>query len=255
MTDWQAILEATGHRPYPLPTGRRLTMTMSWHDLLFAHWRVDVARLRRLIPSSLELDLWNGEAWLGVVPFYMSQVGLPSLNHVPWMSAFEELNVRTYVKHGSKPGVFFFSLDAANWLAVLGARAGFRLPYFWAHMSRRNEGTEGAVHYSSQRLIGPHASFEARYGPTGAVYRAPAGSLDHWLTERYCLYTADRRGRAYRSDIHHEPWPLQAAEARLTRQEMTEWLGFELTGQPSLLHFARRLDVLAWPLEPAARNP
>jgi len=227
-------------------------MTMSWHDVLFAHWRVDVARLRSLVPASIELDLWNGEAWLGVVPFYMTQVGVPALNHVPWISAFEELNVRTYVKYGSKPGVFFFSLDAANWLAVLGARAGFRLPYFWARMScRRNE---GEVHYSSQRLLGHRARFEARYAPTGHPQRARAGSLEHWLTERYCLYTANRHGRAYRSDIHHEPWPLQAAEATLTTIEMTGSLGLELSEQP-LLHFARRQDVLAWPLQPAARNP
>jgi uncharacterized protein len=222
---------------------------MSWHDLLFAHYRVDPTALRAAVPRSLELDLWRGEAWLGVVPFYMSNVGLPSVHRVPWLSAFEELNVRTYVRHRGKSGVYFFSLDAANWAAVLGARAGFRLPYFWARMRRGRQGSD--VLFYSRRLLGPPARFEARYGPGGAVFRAQAGSLEHWLTERYCLFTVGRQGEPYRADIHHRPWPLQAGHGAITTLDISLSRGLTIEGQQPLLHFARRNDVLAWPLRPA----
>jgi uncharacterized protein YqjF (DUF2071 family) len=225
---------------------------MSWHDLLFAHYRVNRTALREAVPRSLELDLWEGEAWLGVVPFYMSNVGLPCAHRVPWLSAFEELNIRTYVRHGGKSGVYFFSLDAANWAAVLGARAGFRLPYFWALMQRVRQGSD--VLYHSRRLLGPPARFEARYGPAGEARRAEPGSLEHWLTERYCLFTVGSQGEPYRADIHHRPWPLQSGQARITTLDMTLPRGVAVEGQQPLLHFARRNDVLAWPLQPAARG-
>lgn len=248
MSRWSELLAETRHRPYPLPGGR-VYGTMCWHDLLFAHYRVDVAALRAVVPAALELDLHRGDAWLGVVPFYMSHVGLPHCNRVPGLSAFEELNVRTYVKVAGRAGVYFFSLDAACWPAVLGARAGFRLPYFWADMQLRRSGA--AIHFESRRRIGPPASFEAHYRPTSEVRCSEAGSLEHWLTERYCLYTLDGSGAALRCDIHHLPWPLQSAEASLERLDMTRAIGLQLQGKP-LLHFARRLDVLAWPLSPGA---
>jgi uncharacterized protein YqjF (DUF2071 family) len=247
-TDWNAVLADTSHRPYPLPRGR-LKGTMSWHDLLFAHYRVDPTALRAAVPRSLELDLWQGEAWLGVVPFYMSNVGLPSAHRMPWLSAFEELNVRTYVRHRGKSGVYFFSLDAANWAAVLGARAGFRLPYFWARMRRIRQGSEVLFH--SRRLLGPPARFEARYGPAGAVFRSQVGTLEHWLTERYCLFTVGRQGEPYRADIHHQPWALQAGHGVITTLDIPSSRALALEGQRPLLHFARRNDVMAWPLRHA----
>jgi uncharacterized protein YqjF (DUF2071 family) len=144
--------------------------------------------------------------------------------------------------------VFFLSLDAANWAAVLAARAGFLLPYFWARMRCQRRGQE--VLYRSQRLVGPLARFEAHYAPTGEPQRSAPGSFEHWLTERYCLYTVDSQGEPYRCDIHHEPWPLQPAEASITTLEMTASQRLSLTGEPAL-HFARQLDVLAWPLRRA----
>jgi uncharacterized protein len=247
LQQWQQLLAVPAHRPWPLPATPFL-MTMSWHDLLFAHWRVPVARLRALVPASLELDLWQGEAWIGIVPFHMTQVRLPGANRLPWLSDFSELNVRTYVSCAGKPGVFFFSLDAACWPAVLGARLGFRLPYFWAHIRCDREGD--AIHYASERLIGAPATFQASYGPSAPPRRAAPGSFEHWLTERYCLYTTDRMGRALRGEIHHAPWPLQAAQAQLRRNQMLPWLGLEPLDAAPVLHFARRLDVLAWPLQP-----
>jgi uncharacterized protein len=245
---WQQLLQLQQHRPWPLPAGRFL-MTMSWHDLLFAHWRVPVSALRALVPAGLELELWQGEAWIGVVPFHMTQVGPPVLHHLPWLSEFSELNVRTYVRCSGKSGVFFFSLDAACWPAVLGARVGFRLPYFWAHIDCRNEGS--AVQYTSERVLGPAARFVASYQPCGAVALARPGSFEHWLTERYCLYTTGSAGHVLRGDIQHAPWPLQAAQADIRCNGMLAWLGLQPLDAAPVLHFARRLDVLAWPLERA----
>ncbi|HKO94684.1 MAG TPA: DUF2071 domain-containing protein [Polyangiaceae bacterium] len=252
MTDWEAILREQEHRPYPLPSAP-FAITMSWHDLLFVHFEVEVSALRAAVPRGLELDLWQGQAWVGVVPFYMSQVGPRALNQLPWVSRFEELNVRTYVTHQGRGGVFFFSLDAANWLAVLAARAQFHLPYFWASMQLEHDGP--TIRYRSRRRLGPSARFEGSYQPSGAPYRSEPGSLEHWLTERYCLYTTDGAGRVCRGEIHHLPWPLQAAEAEIISNEMGRPHGLSLAAERPLLHFARRLDVLAWPLERTHRAP
>jgi uncharacterized protein YqjF (DUF2071 family) len=240
---WRDLLAHTEHRPYPLP-GAPFVMTMSWHDLLFAHWPVRAEELRALVPAALELDLWEGEGWIGVVPFHMTQVGVPALNRLPWLCAFPELNVRTYVRRGGKPGVYFFSLDAACWPAVLGARATFHLPYFWARIALTPEGT--GVRYESTRRIGPGASLRARYAPAGERRAVPAGSLEDWLTARYCLYATDGAGRVHRGEIHHLPWPLQPAEAELDPAPMVRWAGLRLRDTAPLLHFARRLDVVAW---------
>jgi hypothetical protein len=221
-------------------------MAQSWHDLLFAHWPVPVEALRARIPAPLTLDTRDGQAWLGVVPFRMSGVRLRGLPALPWLSAFPELNVRTYVTLGGKPGVYFFSLDAANAPAVVVGRAWFYLPYQRAWMACQAEGE--AVRYASRRTQrGAHpAELRASYRAIGPVSRAERGSLAHWLTERYCLYSVDRNGRVWRGEIHHEPWPLQPAEASFETLDMVDALGLPLQGAP-LLHFARRLDVQVWP--------
>jgi len=221
-------------------------MQQRWHDLLFAHWPIAADVLRPIVPTPFELDTYNGEGWLGVVPFRMSGVRLRGLPSLPWISAFPELNVRTYVKVDDKPGVYFFSLDAGNPLAVAAARHWYHLPYFQADM-RLQHASDG-IHYHSQRTHrgAPSASFQGRYAPTGDIYRATAGTLEHWLTERYALYTTDRQGRVCRGDIHHQPWPLQAAEAEIGLNTMTHCHGIELPDTRPLLHFARRLDVVVW---------
>src|SRR4051812_7237213 len=188
-------------------------MTQTGHDLLFAHRPVDRAQLAALLPAGLELDLYNGEAWVGIVPFHMTNVaprGVPSL---PWVSAFAELNVRTYVTVGGKPGVYFFSLDASNPLAVATARALFHLPYFSAAMVVQQE--NGLVRYRSRRTgtSAVAAELVASYAPAGPVFNARADSIEQFLTERYCLYTVNGESHVMRLDIHHPPWPLQTATA------------------------------------------
>jgi len=221
-------------------------MAMDWSDLLFMHWRVPAESLRRLIPPGLDLDLFEGEAWIGVVPFRMSGVRPRFLPGLPGLSAFPELNVRTYVVHGGAPGVWFFSLDAANRLAVRVARRFFHLPYFDADMEIGLSG--GEYHYSSRRTHygAADADFEARYAPFGPVYRAASGSLDDWLTARYCFYAADDQGRLFRSEVHHKPWRLRAARARILRNTMTAPMGLKLPDEEPLLHFSEKTEVVGW---------
>jgi uncharacterized protein YqjF (DUF2071 family) len=240
------ILEQVAHRPWRPPAGPWV-MAQTWHDLLFAHWPVPAAALRPHLPAQLEIDTFKGQAWLAVVPFRMSGVRLRGTPAMPWLSSFPELNVRTYITLGAKPGVWFFSLDAGNPLAVAIARAWFHLPYFRARMFC--EDRDGWIHYRSERTHrGSSAgSLEARYRPVGAVFSAKPGTLEHFLTERYCLYTTDSSGRLIRGEIHHPPWPLQLAEASFERNTIAQASQLSLPKLSSpLLHFSRRQDVLVW---------
>jgi uncharacterized protein len=219
-------------------------MAQTWHDLLFAHWPVEPGKLRRLVPSQLPLDVCDNECWVAIAPFHMSHIHVRGLPPMPGFSRFPELNVRTYVTLGEKPGVYFFSLDVTNLAAVWAARALYRLPYFHAHMSvHRNQGN---ISYSSERRQG-RAAFQATYAPAGAIELRSPNSLEAWLTERYCLYTV-ARGRVYRADIHHQPWPLENARAEIASNTMAQAAGIELPAIPPLLHFSRKLEVLVWPL-------
>lgn len=221
-------------------------MAQTWHDLLFAHWPVPAAALRPLIPAKLELETFQGKCWVGVVPFRMSRVRLRGTPALPWLSAFPELNVRTYVVAESRPGVWFFSLDAGSPVAVKVARAWFHLPYFCARMSICERGDW--ITYRSVRTHSDAAAAElsCRYRFGGAVFRARPGTLEHFLTERYCLYAADAHGRILRAEIHHPPWQLQAAEAEIERNTIAAAAGISLPLEPPLLHFARRQDVVVW---------
>jgi uncharacterized protein len=218
-------------------------MSQSWHNLLFAHWPLAPNVVVDKVPPVFELDLYEGMAWLGIVPFRMTNVAPRGVPALPWLSEFLELNVRTYVRVGGKPGVYFFSLDAASRLAVWAARTWLNLPYHAARMSE--SANEDGVEYESRRR-GADATLSVRYGPVGATYRAPHGSLEYFLTERYCLYHVGHRGRPYRLEIHHPPWPLQAAQATFAANSLAEAAGLPLPDLPPLLHFSKRQDMVAW---------
>lgn len=224
-------------------------MAQVWCDLLFAHYPIPVEDLRQIVPPAFELDLWQGQAWLAVVPFRMEGIRPRGLFSVPTLSETPELNVRTYVSVGGRPGVYFFSLDAANVVAVRIARRFFHLPYFKAEMQLQYKGD--MIHYRSRRTDPASASaeFQGLYRPVGEIRHASPGTLEHWLTERYCFYTLDRRQAIVRGDIHHKPWPLQPAEAEIAVNTMTKPLGLTLPDTPPLLHFARRVEVVAWAVE------
>lgn len=250
---WDRIAVVADHRPWPVPTGPWI-IAQTWRDLLFAHWRVDPAQLWPLLPAGLTLDTFDGQAWIGVVPFDLSYLAMRGAPRRTALS-FLELNVRTYVTAAGIPGVWFFSLDAASPLAVAVARATFHLPYFRARMRLVREGERIAYTCERAHQGAPLASFEGIYEPTGPIYRSQPDTLDSWLTERYCLYSADRASRLYRGEINHAPWPLQKAAARIDVNTMTAPYGIDLAGVP-LLHFARQLDVIAWrPVRLASTGP
>jgi uncharacterized protein YqjF (DUF2071 family) len=217
-------------------------MGQTWEDLLFAHWRVDPELLRPRIPQGLELDVFDGAAWIGVVPFRLTGLRLRGLLPFPG-SSFLELNVRTCVAAQDKPGLWFFSLDASSRVAVELARRTYRLPYFHARMSATRRGE--SIVYESARVDEPGRVFRGLYRPVGEPREPQPGSLEWFLTERYCLYALDR-GTLSRAEIHHEPWPLQQAEAEIEQNTMPP---VELPEHAPLCHFSRRQDVVIWPLE------
>jgi uncharacterized protein YqjF (DUF2071 family) len=219
-------------------------MVQTWLNLLFAHWPVDPALVRPLIPAGLELDLWEGKAWIGVVPFEMRGIahrsGLPILG----ASAFPELNLRTYVVRDGRPGVWFFSLDAGSPLAVWGAQRFFHLPYYKASFRVQTE--RDGLSYRMERGA---ARFAGKYRPQGPSFQAKPGTLAHFLTERYCLYAADGGGNLYRGEIAHQPWSLQAASLELQANTVAEAAGIPLPSTAPHLLFAKELQVEIWSLD------
>lgn len=237
------LLSVTDHRTAPMPAAPWI-MVQNWHDLLFAHWALPPEQIRPLVPRELELDLWEGRAYVAVAPFWMSGVGPRGMPAPPLLHKFLELNVRTYVSYNGIPGVYFFSLDAGSRLAVWGARTFFHLPYYFAAMSIRSEGEKFC--YNTGRIEGPRpAEFGAHYWPTSPPRQRSKGALEHFLTERYCLYTVHKR-KVLRAYIHHVPWPLQDADAEIEINTMAQAAGIQLPPEKPLLHFARDLEVLVW---------
>ncbi len=263
------ILKATAHRPWPLPR-RPWIMFQRWHDLLFAHWAMEPEEIRPLVPPELQLDLFDSKAWIAVTPFWMSSIHLRGLPPLPGVSRFPEMNLRTYVRlpvsrqtavtskeapapgrgaqdEITKPGVFFFSLDAANLAAVLAARLTFGLPYFWAKMAITQSAHQQIAYESLRRQSPKPAEVRIRYAPVGPVLERKS-ELEAFLTERYCLYVV-RQGHVFRSEIQHLPWPLQPAQAEFQKNTLAEQHGIHLAGSPELLHFSKQLDVLIFPPE------
>ncbi len=224
---------------------------MVWHDLLFMHWKVDAVQLRQHLPPNLELDSYNGCAWVGIVPFRMSGVSLRWMPDVPWLSRFPELNVRTYViGPEGRRGVWFYSLDATNPLAVRGARWLYNLQYMDAKI--RSETEKGCncgswIHYDSKRTHRnePPAELNVEYRPIGPVYEAAKGTLLDWLTSRYSLFSANKKGQLYRGDIAHEPWSLRDAQAIVNQNTMTAGIGVDLPEEAPLIHFSKCTKVVA----------
>ncbi|MFL5951346.1 MAG: YqjF family protein [Gaiellaceae bacterium] len=237
-----STLDETAHRPWPVPD-RAWVMGQTWDDLLFIHYRVPVEQLRPHVPDGLELQEHSGSGWLGVTPFVVTGLRARGLFPLPFASSFRELNVRTYVTRDGKPGIWFFSLDASSQAAVEAARRLYRLPYFRADISVRRRGDE--LLYDCSRDDGK--AFSASYGPVGGASPPEPGSLEHFLTERYCLYAA-HQSRLYRADIHHRPWPLQKAQAQIDLNTMPP---LKLPDDDPLLHYSARQDVVIWPLDEA----
>lgn len=245
-------LTQLAHRPWPIPPGEWL-YRQAWCDLLFAHWPLDAKALRPLIPPALTIDEFEGSAWIGVVPFRMHDVARRPLPALPGLRAFPEVNLRTYVTIDGKPGVWFFSLDATNLVAVIAARRLFHVPYEWAEIRLHADAAGEGFHcVGTRRMSQQPVHFEMCYRPTGPVYQAQAGTLEHWLTERYCLYAESPRRELLRTNVQHAPWDLQPATAEVAATELFTPHGLSVEGSPTRLHFSRRIDVVAWSPERVA---
>jgi uncharacterized protein len=237
-------VEETAHRPYPLPVGRWV-MGQTWESLVFVHWRVAVNELRPFIPAGLEIEEFDGSAWVGIVPFRITGLRARGLAPLPGLSEFNELNVRTYVRAGDgEPGVWFFSLEATSRLAVLAARRAYSLPYFDARIALDDDGG-GRVDVECSRLGDAGKDFSAEFRATGEAAVSPVDSLEFFLVERYCLY-AEGGGKLWRAEIHHAPWVVGAGEAAV---DLNSIAPVPLSGAP-LCHIAERQDVVVWPLRP-----
>ncbi len=226
---------------------------MQWTNLLFAHWPIPPDEIERLLPKGFAVDTYDGMGWVGVVPFRMEGVRLRGLPEIPGTNLFAEANLRTYVhdrKSGDR-GVYFFSLDASNPLAVIAARTWYQLPYYFAQMRmQHDDDAPGAWwQYTSKRLFSPNpAILRVRYRGAGVENRlsqSKPGSHEHFLTERYALFTGTG-GRLMRADVHHLSWTLEPAEAQF--EELTLPAAHSITLPPSrpLLHFSQKLEVFAW---------
>jgi uncharacterized protein YqjF (DUF2071 family) len=242
------------------------TSRQTWEHVLFAHWRLPASAVRPLVPGELDIEAFDGSTWVGVVPFLITGLTRRGLPSVPWLSSFPEMNLRLYVRrrHGatvgdaerdpasSSAGVWFVSLDAGNPLAVWAARRFFHLPYFRADMQVSVRG--GRVRYSSTRRSRglPRVEFRGSYAPTGPVVEPKPGTLEHFLAERYRLYTIARDGRLLTVEIDHRPWALQPAEAAIEVNEVARPQGVPVDGPPVHLMYSRRQDTRVWPMREAS---
>ncbi|MDX6529740.1 MAG: uncharacterized protein QOH41_2030 [Blastocatellia bacterium] len=222
-------------------------MRQYWGKLLFMHWAIDAELLRPLIPAQLSIDTFDGKAWLGLIPFTMWGIRASFLPPIPGSSAFHELNVRTYVHFKGVPGVWFFSLDAANSLAVWGARTFYHLPYFNAEMSLRQQGESIKYHSERKDVRDPSAQLDAAWTIGEPLAEVRPDSIEFFLTERYCLYSYHRE-QLYLARIFHQPWPLRSATLDAYESTMVASLGIEEPKGGPLLHYAESIAVNIWPL-------
>lgn len=233
------------HRLWPLP---RLpwTMKQTWNDLLFAHYPINLELLKKVVPDVLPLDSFNGMGWIGVVPFHMTGIRLRGLPPIPGTDRFPELNVRTYVTLDGKPGVYFFSLDAANRIAVRVAKTLYHLPYKYADIQMKRMGA--IIDYECRRQSSDDARLSCSYRPLSEPSYAAKGSFEEWMAERYCLYTLNKKGLPLRCDILHQPWLLQNAEAEFSQNTMLSKQGIPVESDQPILHFSKKIVVRMWPL-------
>jgi hypothetical protein len=224
-------------------------MKQVWRDLLFIHYEIDPDQIQSQLPKGLEVDIFEGKTYIAVVPFHMTGIRPRFLPSLPYISNFAELNVRAYVQRKGKQGVWFFSLDAANPIAVEIARSFFYLPYMNASMqfSEKNQ----RIKYSSFRKDkrGKNAELILEYEPVSEVYYSQKKTLENWLTERYCLYSVDKKGNIYRGEIHHQPWQLQKAKMNLTENTMLSSHDLTIQPQEPILHFSKYIEVAIYNLE------
>jgi uncharacterized protein YqjF (DUF2071 family) len=233
-----AALDLDRISPTARPAGSNAG-TQSWRELLFVHWALPVEAVRKVVPPDIELDPWDGRAWVGLVPFQMKRVR-PSFLPQAFAMDFLELNARTYVHYRGRPAVWFFSLDASSWLAVRAARMGWSLPYFHARMTTSREGD--GIRYDSARRDGS-ARFSVAYDVGEALGPSEPGTFEHFLLERYLLLST-RRGAILEGQVHHPPYFAHRARVHRIEESLAEAAGLPpLPGAPDAVHFSPGVDV------------
>jgi uncharacterized protein len=240
------MLRQTSHRPWPLPESE-WAIAQDWNDLLFAHWPVPEEALRALVPAALEIETFDGTAWLGVTPFRLTGLRPRLLPALPIVSEFPEVNVRTYVRHADRPGIWFLSLDCPSALAVTAAGAAFHLPYRLAEIDMTQQAEN--VRFRARRTSPeqPPARFSATYGPTGRGAEASPGTFESWSVERYCLYAEREEDRSlWRAEIHHRPWVLRPAGADFVENSLPRAAGVDVPEVAPRLHYSSRVETVTW---------
>jgi len=220
----------------------RPVMRQRWERLTFLHWSYDPGVIQRLLPDGLQADLYDGRAWVGLVPFFM-RVHTPGGRGVPWVSNFCETNVRTYVRdQAGQPGIWFLSLDAARGGAVAVARASYGLPYFWSSMRLSRNGRDVSYH-CRRRIPGPRGAVSEVRIRIGEPYEpAGLGDRDHFLTARWRLYSVFA-GRQLSARAEHQPWPLYRAEALAVTDGLIPAAGLPAPAGDPLVHYSPGVDV------------
>jgi hypothetical protein len=229
-------------------------VTQRWNDLLFAHWPVPAATLAALLPDGLQMDTFQGSAWLGVVPFWLDRLKLRGVPHSPLARSFPDLNLRTYVRdeYTGTQGVYCFSMDAGNLLAVAVARTFYRLPYYWANMRLEQRSEREFAFESRRHFSGQPVAFQARYrglGPTLKSAENRSGTFEYFFSERYCLFARNRDDQPIRANTHQVSWPLEDAEAVIEKNDLPVSIGIKLPNIEPVLHYSRRQAVYIWPAE------
>jgi len=243
---YKNILKQTEHRNYPLPEGKWIAM-QDWEHLLFMHWRVYSAFIEPHLPKGLELDTFDGEPWISIIPFRVGKMRIRKMPPLPFMYPFVEVNVRTYVKRDGIPGVYFFSMDASKLLAVLGARFA-TLPYFHAKMKLKKKGKK--FNFKSIRKDKEKETLKLSYQPSGKLFIPEEGTIDHWLMNRFALWSY-KYDTLFRGDIHHKQWKVQHADLDIDKETITSFMPNNASISKPLAHYAKSKRVLIWPLKKA----
>ena len=238
-------LTETKHRPFPMPKAPWI-LTQVWNDMLFLHYQYPSSLIRQFVPQDLELDIYEGKAWISIIPFKVTNMRLRGLPLFPYLHSYLELNVRTYVKYNNIPGIYFFSLDADKLLAVLSANIGLGLPYKKAHMSFFQEDNDFFI--KSKRIGSvPSYQFDAHYHRHKMLYEPLPNSLDAWLLERYSMYSI-WGSYIVRGDIHHDQWKVSMVNADIINNTLLDFLRDDASYYSSThMHYSRRKRFLFFP--------
>ena len=245
MTDPHAAfdeLQAERERsPVPTPRGAWI-MGQRWEDLLFLSWPVPAESMRALVPAGIEVDTFEGSAWVSAVPFWMERAHFRGLPPIPFLASFAEVNIRTYVRAGEHRAVWFLSLDTQSHVNVFIARHAFHLPYYFAQVEMKRADD---VSFRSEREGGV-AGFEVAYRGDGEEFVPAEGTLEHFLTERYSMVCRSHDDHLFRGDIAHDPWRVRSATWTPARMDLVATLGLGLESKTPVAFYAAATQVVLW---------